>query len=132
MPMPYTDEQLEELARKAEEFEPFEARVMDAAPIGEIAEATEEIRRAQARQLEAVQVARARGISWNVIAVALGVSRQAARQRFAEPTITEGRARRFGPIPRKEPVSDPGVPRSRRAEARGGARKATGGRETGG
>lgn len=31
----------------------------------------------------AVEVARARGRSWNHIAVALGVSRQAARQRFA-------------------------------------------------
>jgi hypothetical protein len=32
---------------------------------------------------EAVEVARAHGRSWNQIAVALGVSRQAARQRFA-------------------------------------------------
>jgi hypothetical protein len=33
---------------------------------------------------EAVEVARAHGRSWNQIAVALGVSRQAARQRFAD------------------------------------------------
>jgi hypothetical protein len=88
MPMPYTDEQLEELAQKAEDFDPSKARVIDASPIRDIAEATEQIRRAQARQLEAVQIARARGISWNLIALALGVSRQAARQRLAKPTVS--------------------------------------------
>lgn len=86
--MPYTDQQLEELAQKAEGFDPSKARLIDASPIREIAEATEQIRQAQARQLEAVQVARARGISWNVIALALGVSRQAARQRLAKPTVS--------------------------------------------
>lgn len=88
--MPYTDEELERAAERAMDFDPSKAtRVIDATPIREIAEATEQIRRAQARQLEAVQVARARGISWNLIALALGVSRQAARQRLAEPTADE-------------------------------------------
>jgi hypothetical protein len=48
-----------------------------------IAEAADAARADEARLREAVQVARARGRSWNQIAVALGVSRQAARQRFA-------------------------------------------------
>jgi hypothetical protein len=88
--MPYTDEELERAAERAMNFDPSKAtRVIDATPIREIAEATEQIRRAQARQLEAVQAARARGISWNLIAVALGVSRQAARQRLAEQTVSE-------------------------------------------
>jgi hypothetical protein len=38
----------------------------------------------EARLTEAVQIARAHGKSWNQIAVALGVSRQAARRRFAD------------------------------------------------
>ena len=40
----------------------------------------------EARLREAVQIARGHGHSWNRIAVALGVSRQAARQRYAEKT----------------------------------------------
>jgi hypothetical protein len=50
----------------------------------EIAEAADAVRVDEARLTEAVQVARARGYSWNRIAVALGVSRQAARQRYAD------------------------------------------------
>lgn len=82
--MTHTDEELEQLAEKAMNFDPSRARVTDATPLRAIAEATETIRQAQARQREAVQIARARGISWNLIAVSLGVSRQAARERFAD------------------------------------------------
>ena len=39
-----------------------------------------------ARPRQAVQIARGHGHSWNRIAVALGVSRQAAWQRYAEGT----------------------------------------------
>jgi hypothetical protein len=42
------------------------------------------VRDDEARLREAVHLARAHGRSWNQIAVALGVSRQAARQRFAD------------------------------------------------
>jgi hypothetical protein len=82
--MPYTEEQLEDAARRAEEFDPSTAKVTDASPLRDVTAATEAIRIAEVRQREAVQLARARGISWNLIAVALGTSRQAARQRFAE------------------------------------------------
>ena len=50
-----------------------------------IAEATDAVQRAKAAQREAVQIARAHGWSWNFIAVPLGVSRQAARERFSPP-----------------------------------------------
>jgi hypothetical protein len=82
--MPRTDEELEQLADKAESFDPTNARVIDATPIREITETTETIRRAQAKQREAVQVARARGIPWSLIAEALGTTRQSAHERFAE------------------------------------------------
>lgn len=48
-----------------------------------IAEAAEQVRRDDALVTERVAAARARGRSWNRIAVALGISRQAARHRFA-------------------------------------------------
>lgn len=50
----------------------------------DVAEAADAVTADQARLQEAVAVARARGRSWNHIALALGVSRQAARQRFTD------------------------------------------------
>jgi hypothetical protein len=47
-----------------------------------IAEAAERARRDEALLTERVALARTHGRSWNRIAAALGVSRQAARQRF--------------------------------------------------
>jgi hypothetical protein len=47
-----------------------------------IAEAAERARRDEVLLTERVALARAHGRSWNRIAAALGVSRQAARQRF--------------------------------------------------
>lgn len=49
-----------------------------------VAEAADKVRRDEALVTERVAAARARGRSWNKIAVALGVSRQAARHRFAD------------------------------------------------
>jgi hypothetical protein len=49
-----------------------------------VAEAATAVRHDDARLVEQVAIARGRGRSWNQIALALGVSRQAARQRFAE------------------------------------------------
>ena len=53
-----------------------------------VAEAAQAVRDDEARLPEAVELARAHGRSWNQIAVALGVSRQAARQRFADGVRT--------------------------------------------
>jgi len=50
------------------------------------ANAVEAISEDEVRLRQAVEAARAQGRSWNQIAVALGVSRQAARQRFHDKT----------------------------------------------
>lgn len=56
----------------------------DISDLRAVAEAAGAIKADQARLREAVEVARANGHSWNRVAIALGVSRQAARERFAE------------------------------------------------
>jgi hypothetical protein len=84
--MRYTDAQIEEAARRFEELadhlDPATAAVDDLSDLRAIAEAAEQVRRDEALVTERVAAARARGRSWNRIAVALGVSRQAARHRF--------------------------------------------------
>lgn len=57
--------------------------VDDTEDLADMAAAAGRIAQAENDLVEAVMRARARGRSWNRIAVALGVSRQAARQRFA-------------------------------------------------
>ena len=84
--MKHTDEQIEEAARRfealADELDPQTAQVEDLADLRAIAEAAERARRDEALLTERVALARAHGRSWNRIAAALSVSRQAARQRF--------------------------------------------------
>jgi hypothetical protein len=84
--MPHTQAEINAALDRIENLDPDTAEWVDATPLREITSATEAIRANQAKQREAVQIARARGISWNLIAVALGVSRQAARERFASQT----------------------------------------------
>jgi hypothetical protein len=85
--MRYTDAQIDEAARRfeqlADQLDPATAEVEDLSDLRAIAEAAEQVRRDEALVTERVAAARARGRSWNRIAVALGVSRQAARHRFA-------------------------------------------------
>lgn len=59
------------------------AEVDQTEDLQQLAAVTDAVRASEAQLREAVEVARARGRSWNEIAVALGVSRQAARQRFS-------------------------------------------------
>jgi hypothetical protein len=82
--MRHTDEQIEEAARRAEAFDPKTATVQDTTDLRAIAEATDALHADEARLRDAVATARAHGKSWNQIAIALGVTRQAARQRFAD------------------------------------------------
>jgi len=83
----HTDTEIEQAAQRFEQLadtldpETTEAQRTD--DLREIATAAEAVRADDARLQEAVSLARARGRSWNQIALALGVSRQAARQRFA-------------------------------------------------
>jgi hypothetical protein len=83
----HTDEEIELAAERferwADSLDPETARVQDTGDLRAIAEATDAIHADEARLREAVATARAHGKSWNQIAIALGVTRQAARQRFA-------------------------------------------------
>lgn len=84
----HTNEQINEAAerfeRLANALDPATAHVEDATDLRAVAEAADAVRADEARLTEAVQIARAHGHSWNRIAVVLGVSRQAARQRYAD------------------------------------------------
>ncbi len=86
--MRHTDDEIEQAARRfeqlADELDPATTEVEETSDLRAIAAASDAARADEARLREVVEVARAHGRSWNQIAVALGVSRQAARQRFAQ------------------------------------------------
>lgn len=84
--MRHTDQQIERASDRFEQLadalEPMNAEVDSTDDLREIASTSEAVRSNETRLRETVEVARARGRSWNQIALALGVSRQAARQRY--------------------------------------------------
>jgi hypothetical protein len=92
MRMRHTDEEIERAAERfeglADELDPDTARVLVTEDLRGVADAAQTVRDDEARLREAVEIARAHGRSWNQVAVALGVSRQAARQRFADKVQT--------------------------------------------
>ncbi len=83
----HTDQEIEAAATRLEQqlqnLDLDTIKVRDIAELRAITEAADAARRAEADVVERVTIARAHGRSWNLIALALGVSRQAARQRFA-------------------------------------------------
>lgn len=83
-----TDEEIKQAAERfehwADALDPTTVEVQDLTDLRAIAEAADAVRADEARLRESVERARAHGRSWNQIAVPLGVSRQAARQRFAD------------------------------------------------
>ncbi|MGO8955883.1 MAG: hypothetical protein ACLQFR_00700 [Streptosporangiaceae bacterium] len=85
--MRHTDAEIEEAAsrfeRLADALDPAAASADDLSDLRAVAEAADQVRRDEALVTERVAAARAMGRSWNRIAIALGVSRQAARHRFA-------------------------------------------------
>ena len=85
--MRHTENEIEEAASRfeklADELDPATVEVDKLDDLREVAAASEAVHADEVRLREAVDVARAHGRSWNHIAVALGVSRQAARQRFS-------------------------------------------------
>ena len=85
--MPHTDKEIEAAAARLEErlanLDLDRVEVKDTYQLRAIAEAAEAARKAEADVRERVELARASGVSWNRIGVALGVSRQAARQRYS-------------------------------------------------
>jgi hypothetical protein len=85
--MKHTDAEIEEAASRfemlADSLDPDNAKADNLSDLRAIAEAADQVRRDEALVTERVAAARAHGRSWNRIAVALGISRQAARHRFA-------------------------------------------------
>lgn len=92
--MPHTDQELQiaadRLERRLDDLDPETVEVEDTSDLRAIAEAVDAVRAAEAQVRERVEIARAHGRSWNLIALPLGVSRQAARERFADK-IAQGR-----------------------------------------
>jgi hypothetical protein len=88
--MRHTDDEIGRAARRfeqlADEMDPNSAEVDRTDDLRQVATISETLRADEAQLRETVNIARAHGRSWNQIAVALGVSRQAARQRFADKT----------------------------------------------
>ena len=84
----HTEREIEQAAERFERLaatlDPGATKAEETDDLRAVATAAEAVRADDARLREAVLVARARGRSWNHIALALGVSRQAARQRFSE------------------------------------------------
>lgn len=80
----HTEEEIRRAAKLAEEFDPSDVPVDDTTDLRKLAEAVDSVRTGEARVRELVARARAKGRSWGEIGIALGVSRQAARERFGE------------------------------------------------
>lgn len=85
--MRHSDQEIEHVAQRfeqlADDLDPDTTEAEHTDDLRDIPVASEAVQADQAKLREAVETARARGRSWNDIAVALGVSRQAARQRFS-------------------------------------------------
>jgi hypothetical protein len=82
--MMHTDEEIQRAAKLAEDFDPSGVPMEATTDLRALAEAVDSVRTGEARVRELVARARADGRSWGEIGIALGVSRQAARERFAE------------------------------------------------
>lgn len=82
----HTEEEIQRAAKFFEEADPSKAKRVDAdlSDLRAVAEAADQIRADEVRLLELVEKARENGRSWARIGIALGVSRQAARERFSE------------------------------------------------
>jgi hypothetical protein len=80
----HTDQEIERAAKLAEEFDPAHTVMDDTTDLRALAGAVDSVRAGEARVRELVAVARANGRSWGEIGIALGVSRQAARERFSQ------------------------------------------------
>jgi DNA-directed RNA polymerase specialized sigma24 family protein len=79
-----TDKDIQRLQKLAEDFDPATTPSRDAGDLRAIAETVDGIHASEAKLRELVELARGRGRSWGEIAIALGVSRQAAHERFAD------------------------------------------------
>ena len=69
-----------------DDLDPATAAVDNTEDLRAVAVAADALATDEARLTEAVEIARTHGRSWTRIGIALGVSRQAARQRFTDKT----------------------------------------------
>lgn len=88
--MRHGDDEIEQAARRfdelTEQLDPASAQVERTEDLRQVAAASQAVRAGEGQLREAVHAARGQGRSWNEIALAMGVSRQAARQRFSNKT----------------------------------------------
>lgn len=88
--MPRTREQLEQAAKTTQEWldslDPSETPAEDPRDLRRIGLALGEVAAAERELEDAVAAARDNGRSWGDIAMALGVSKQAARERYGQPS----------------------------------------------
>ncbi len=86
----HSDDDLDRAARRfqvlTEALDPATAVVDVTDDLHLVAVVSDLVRVDERRLRDAVHAARARGRSWNQITISLGVSRQAARQRYTEKT----------------------------------------------
>ncbi len=84
--MTRTQEQLEQATAEAESWldslDPATTSADDITDLRAIAQVVDALARDEARLTEAVTAARVHGRSWGMVARALGVTRQAAQQRY--------------------------------------------------
>lgn len=66
----------------SDEFDPAPDEWLDATPLRRVTAANEAVDRARQHLADEVTAARKAGLSWTMIGAVLGVSKQAARQRF--------------------------------------------------
>jgi hypothetical protein len=79
-------DETEHAERLLEALDPATAEVENTEDLRAVATAADTLAADEAQLTEAVEIARAHGRSWTRIGIALGVSRQAARQRYADKT----------------------------------------------
>lgn len=81
-----TDDELDAYADvvASDDYDPVVVEVDDLRDLRAVADAGAAVQAADAQLVEVVALARAHGRSWTRIGVALGVSRQAVRQRFGQ------------------------------------------------
>jgi hypothetical protein len=76
----HTEEEIQRAAKLAEELDPSSVAMDDTTDLRTLAEAVDAVRAGEARVRELVARARANCRSWGEIGIALGISRQAARE----------------------------------------------------
>lgn len=86
----HTNEEIQRAAELAGTTDPAGIPMQDTTDLRLLAEAVGDVRAGEARVRERVALARAAGRSWGEIGVALGVSRQAARERFSGKVASGG------------------------------------------